>query len=53
MSTILVERIKHYVDVVLKEKTHDNFERKAWMQGDKSNVAWVRACPKTGLLLNT
>ena len=31
---------------------HTNFERKAWLQSDKKNNAWVWACPRGDLMLN-
>jgi hypothetical protein len=30
----------------MKRKEHDDFARKAWLQSDMNNSAWVTACPK-------
>ena len=50
---MLAKNRKHYIDNQLKERDHNNFERKAWMQSDKKNInARVWACPKGDLFLN-
>ena len=37
---------RHRVNDHMKDKEHDNFGRKAWLQSDRNNSAWVTACPK-------
>jgi hypothetical protein len=36
----------------LKNKSHDNFERKAWYKSDKFNNVWIWTCPKEHNWLN-
>jgi len=52
LSANPAESIRHYVDSTLRARPHANFERKAWMQSDKTNNAWVWAYPRGDLLLN-
>ena len=40
------------VDRQMKEMGHSEFQRKAWMQIDRSSSAWVTACPKEQSALN-
>jgi hypothetical protein len=39
-------------DRQMKEMRHSEFQRKAWMQIDRSSNAWVTACPKENIALN-
>ncbi len=43
---------RHRLNEHTRDKHHDDFERKAWMQCDKSNSAWVTTCPKEHSSLN-
>jgi hypothetical protein len=36
----------------MKGKHHEDFVRKAWMQSNRNNNAWVTACPKEHSSLN-
>ena len=37
---------RHRVNEHMKGKLHEDFGRKAWMQSDRNNNAWVTTCPK-------
>ena len=36
----------------MKDKEHENFGRKAWLQSDRNIIAWVTTCPKEHSPLN-
>jgi hypothetical protein len=46
------ESMRHIMDRIMKARNHKEFARKAWMQCDRSNNAWVTACPKEHNALN-
>ena len=52
LSATLAESRRHNVDSKLRDRPHTDIERKAWMQSDKNNSAWVLACPRGVLFLN-
>ncbi len=46
LSAIVDDSRRHNLDKRMRERSHTEFERKAWMQADKYSSAWVTACPK-------
>ena len=43
---------RHKLDRQMREMEHAEFQRKAWMQIDRSSSAWVTTCPKEHIALN-
>jgi len=43
---------RHRLNEHMKGKQQDDFGRKAWMQSDRNNIAWVTAYPKEHNSLN-
>jgi hypothetical protein len=52
LTSTMADNIRRYIDKILRDRRHDNFERKAYVQSDKNNCAWVWTAPKGDLLLN-
>jgi hypothetical protein len=52
ISGIMDDNRRHKLDKELKALGHSEFQRKAWMQIDRSSSAWVTACPKEHSALN-
>jgi hypothetical protein len=46
MTATMDDKRRHRVNEHMKGKEHDNFGRKAWLQRDRNNNAWVTTCPK-------
>ena len=46
LSATMDDSRRHRVHEHMKNKEQDNFGRKAWLQSDKNNSAWVTSCPK-------
>ncbi len=38
--------MRHKINKSMQDMEHAEFRRKAWMQIDRNNSAWVTACPK-------
>ena len=52
LSATMDDNKRHMVNEHIKVKEKEDFGRKAWMQIDRSNNAWVTACPKEHIYLN-
>ncbi len=46
LTATMDDNMRHRVSKHMKYKQHEDFGRKAWMQSDRNNIAWVTACPK-------
>jgi hypothetical protein len=46
------DSLRHGLNEHMKGKPHDDFGRKAWIQSDINNSAWVTTCPKEHSALN-
>ncbi len=46
------DNMRYRLNEHLVNKQSDDFGRKAWMQIDRNNNAWVTACPKKHIALN-
>ncbi len=46
LTATMDDNKRHRVSEHMKSKQHEDFGRKAWMQGDRNINAWVTACPK-------
>jgi len=52
MSATMDDTRRHKINEHMRGKQHTDFGRKAWMQSDRSSIAWVIACPKEHDSLN-
>ncbi len=52
LSATMDDNMIHKLNEHMRGKQHDDFERKAWMQRDKSSSAWVTSCLKEHISLN-
>ncbi len=52
VAAILDVSRRYSLDKEIQAMKQGEFERKAWMQGDKFSSAWVTACPKTHSLIS-
>ncbi len=52
MSALIDDIMRHKLDKFMKDLGRTEFQRKAWMQIDKSSSAWVTACPNKHTALN-
>jgi len=52
ISTMIDDIIRHKLDRRMRAMEHTEFQRKAWMQTNRSSSAWVTTCPKEHNALN-
>ena len=52
LTTILEESMREWVGREISQRVPSDFVRKAWMQSDKTIIAWVTACRKEHIGLN-
>jgi hypothetical protein len=52
LTTVIDESRKEWVNKQINCRHRDSFERKAWIQEDRSNIIWVWTCPKDHCGLN-
>ncbi len=52
LSATVDDNMRHKMDRFMRARDHKEIARKAWIQGDKNNNAWVTSCPKEHSALN-
>ena len=52
LSATMDDHMRHKLIEHMKGTHQDDFGKKAWMQSDRNNNAWVTACPKEHSSLN-
>ncbi len=52
LTATLDDSRRHRLNAHMKDKQHEDFGRKAWIQCDRNSIAWATACPKEHSALN-